>query len=165
MKCSIERLGAWLPVPVIALDRLPGRLIGLSMGMFVLIRSDFAADRPTVVHELEHCRQFWRGGLVLHMARYYLSRRYRLRAEVEAFRAELAACSPASRQGRLEESARVLAACYEIGLDESACRRILSGDLPTSGHVVSIQLPAHSEPLAPQTTSPVAARAADVSTD
>jgi len=164
MKCSIERLGAWLPVPVIALDRLPGRLIGLSMGMFVLVRSDFAADRPTIVHELEHCRQFWRGGLILHMAKYYLSRQYRLRAEVEAFRAELAACCPQSRQGRLEESARVLAACYEIDLDEAACRRMLSGDSLPDGPSGSRESPVRTESNSPLPTSPLAARAGDLPT-
>jgi hypothetical protein len=161
MKCSIERLGAWLPVPVITLDRLPGRLIGLSMGVFVLIRSDFAADRPTIVHELEHCRQFWRGGLILHMARYYLSQRYRLRAEVEAFRAELDACCDLSRQGRLEESARVLAACYEIGMDEAACRRMLDSDHAVPAHADVFEGATRSEPLASQAPSPIAARAAD----
>jgi hypothetical protein len=99
------------------------------------------------------------------MVKYYLSRQYRLRAEVEAFRAELAACCPQSRQGRLEESARVLAACYEIGLDEAACRRMLSGDSLALSPSGSFEAPVRTESNSPLSTSPLAARAADLPTD
>ena len=127
MKILLERLWKVLPVPVLAVERMPGRLIGLSMGVFVIIRSDFAADRPTVIHELEHCKQFWRGGAIIHMARYYLSRAYRLKVEVEAFRAEIAACEPHSAAARLDEAARALASGYRIDRDTEACLALLTG--------------------------------------
>jgi hypothetical protein len=127
MKILMERLWKVLPVPVLAVERMPGRLIGLSMGVFVIIRSDFAADRPTVIHELEHCKQFWRGGAIVHMARYYLSRAYRLKVEVEAFRAEIAACEPQNAAARLDEAARALASGYRIERDIEACVALLTG--------------------------------------
>jgi hypothetical protein len=127
MKILMERLWKVLPVPVLAVERMPGRLIGLSMGLFVIIRSDFAADRPTVIHELEHCKQFWRGGAIVHMARYYLSRAYRLKVEVEAFRAEIAACEPQNAASRLDEAARALASGYRIERDIEACVALLTG--------------------------------------
>jgi hypothetical protein len=127
MKILMERLWKVLPVPVLAVERMPGRLIGLSMGLFVIIRSDFAADRPTVIHELEHCKQFWRGGAIVHMARYYLSRAYRLKVEVEAFRAEIAACEPQNAAARLDEAARALASGYRIERDIEACVALLTG--------------------------------------
>jgi hypothetical protein len=133
MKLSIERLWRVLPVPVLAFDRMPGRLVGLSMGLFVVVRSDYAADRPTLVHELEHCKQFWKGGVLLHMVRYYLSRDYRLRVEVEAFRAELDACAPGERIARLDDAARALATGYHVGLDVHACRHLLTCSLPSAG--------------------------------
>jgi hypothetical protein len=144
MRLTFERLWRVLPVPVIALDRLPGRLIGLSMGLFVVVRTDHAADRPTIVHELEHCKQFWRGGAVAHMLRYYASRDYRLRVEVEAFRAELDACDPAERGARLDEAARALAGGYHVGLDVHACRHLLTCSLPSDG----------SWPISPTVASP-----------
>jgi len=127
MKILLERLWKVLPVPVLAVERMPGRLIGLSMGVFVIIRSDFSADRPTVIHELEHCKQFWRGGAIVHMARYYLSRAYRLKVEVEAFRAEIAACEPHTAAARLDEAARALSSGYRIERDVEACLALLTG--------------------------------------
>ena len=125
MKLTFERLWRVLPVPVIVLDRMPGRLVGLSMGLFVVVRSDYAGDRPTIVHELVHCRQFWRGGLLVHMLRYYASRDYRLRVELEAFGAELDACDADQRGPRLDDAARALASGYHVGLDVHACRHLL----------------------------------------
>jgi hypothetical protein len=133
MTLTFERLWRVLPVPVFALDRLPGRLVGLSMGLFVVIRTDYAADRPTIVHELEHCKQFWRGGALLHMLRYYASRPYRLRVELEAFRAELDACRPEDRSLRLEDAARALASGYHVELDVHACRHLLTCSPPSDG--------------------------------
>ncbi len=130
MRLSIERLWRVVPVPVIVLDRMPGCLIGLSMGLFVVVRSDYARDRPTMIHELEHCKQFWRGGVLLHMVRYYASRTYRLRVEVEAFRAELDACEPEERAARLDDAARALATGYHVGLDAATCRRHLTCSHP-----------------------------------
>ena len=163
MKITIERLGRWLPVPVVALDRMPGRLIGLSLGAFVVVRTDYADDRPTIVHELEHCKQFWRGGLVMHMVRYYISQHYRLRTELEAFRAELAACTDEVRHQRLEESVRVLSSCYQIGQDADSCRRMLSVDvrLPVEAALACLRHDApQSVSASTSTASPVAARSA-----
>jgi hypothetical protein len=143
MNLSIELLWGALPVPVLILDRMPGRLVGLSLGVVIVVRRDHAADRPTLVHELEHCKQFWRGGLLLHMLRYYASRDYRLRVELEAFRAELDACGPDERGARLEDAARALATGYHVDLDVPACRRLLAcshpfvASWPTSPRAVS----------------------------
>jgi hypothetical protein len=123
---ALARIWRALPVPIVVMQRLPGRLVGLSMGMFIIVRADHAADRPTIIHELEHCKQFWRGWGVLHMLRYYFNRNYRLQAELEAFRAELAACSAAQHPTRLDEAARALATGYHIGLDFDTCKALLS---------------------------------------
>ena len=168
MKLTVERLGRWLPVPVLSLDRMPGRLIGLSLGVFVVVRSDYAGDRPTIVHELEHCRQFWTGGLVVHMVRYYASQTYRLRTELEAFQAELRACPAHQFEQRLHESVRVLASCYEIGHDEHSCRQMLTSGLMIDdvAYGTPTTLPEHIAPLSIETRlSPLAARSADPSSE
>lgn len=125
MNARIYSLGGLVPVPVISVRRLPGRLVGICMGPFVIVARDYANDWPTVVHELEHCKQFWRGGLVIHFARYYLSRRYRLHSELQAYRAELEACHPVERALRLDESARALSSGYQLDLDTATCRALL----------------------------------------
>lgn len=157
MKIAIESLGKWLPVPVLILDRMPGRLIGLSLGVFIVLRSDHAADRPTIAHELEHCKQFWKGGLVFHMARYYLSRSYRLQAEVEAFQAELRACPPQVRPQRLQESARVLSGCYDVGVCETDCLHLLIGEPQAEWSLAHGLSEGHLNP----SPMPVAARSTD----
>ena len=126
VKIRFHSIWKILPVPLITLERMPGRLVGLCVGPFIVVREDYASDYPTIVHELTHCKQFWRGLALLHLIRYYGSRRYRLKAEIEAFRAELDACAPGERRQRLHESARSLASSYSLGLDTEACRLLLS---------------------------------------
>ena len=113
-------------MPVLIVPHLPGRLVGVCLGPAVLVRCDYGDDWPTIVHELEHCKQFWRGGVLVHFLRYYLSRRYRLEAEVQAFRAELDACDAIERRRRLDDAARALATGYGLRIDTRACRRLLA---------------------------------------
>jgi hypothetical protein len=125
MKIRIHSIWRVIPVPVIVLRRLPGRVIGISLGPVVLLQHGYHDDWPTLVHELEHCKQFWRGGTLIHLLRYLVDPKYRLRTEVEAYRAELAACPPAERQHRLYDSAHALALGYGLAVDARACRRLL----------------------------------------
>lgn len=125
MKIRIHSIWRVVPVPVIVVRRLPGRVVGISLGPLVLVRHGYHDDWPTLVHELEHCKQFWRGGALIHLVRYLADPRYRLRTEIEAYRAELAACPPAERKGRLYDSADALAFGYGLGVDARACRRLL----------------------------------------
>lgn len=125
MKVRVYLIWRLLPVPFFVVPRLPGRIAGVSLGLLVVLRHDFCDDWPTVVHELEHCKQFWRGGAVLHLVRYLADPRYRLRSELSAYRAELAACRPGERQDRLYHSAHALANGYGLGIDSRTCRRLL----------------------------------------
>lgn len=125
MRIKFYSIWKVVPVPVVTLAQMPGRLVGLCLGPMVLVREDYANDWPTVVHELTHCKQFWRGLAVIHLLRYYSSRRYRLHSEVQAFRAELAVCDPGERRQRLNDSARALATSYSLGVDVETCRLLL----------------------------------------
>jgi hypothetical protein len=127
MKLRLHTIWRIVPVPVLILRRLPGRIVGLSLGPVVLLRDDHHGDWPTLVHELEHCKQFWRGGALVHLVRYLASPSYRLRAELEAYQAELAACPPTERRVRLYDSAHALANGYGLGIDARACRHLLRG--------------------------------------
>lgn len=125
MRIRFHSIWRVLPVPVLIVRRLPARAIGISLGPVILLRRGYEHDWPTLVHELEHCKQFWRGGAVLHLVRYLADPRYRLRAEIAAYRAELAACPPAERTGRLYDSADALALGYGLGIPSRGCRRML----------------------------------------
>jgi hypothetical protein len=159
VKIHFHSIWKVLPVPVITVERMPGRLVGLCVGPFIVVRADYASDYPTIVHELTHCKQFWRGLTLLHLIRYYGSRRYRLRAEVEAFRAELDACAPGERRRRLHESARALATSYSLGLDTEACRMLLSSPPLSSPRREQAMRSAHLESMPMSMPMPMPARA------
>ena len=91
-----------MPVLIVVVPTLPGRLLGLSMGPIVVLEDSVAQDLGTLEHELVHTKQFWRNGLVLHFLRYWMSRNYRLAMELEAFRG-----IESSRGGRLRRTLRV----------------------------------------------------------
>lgn len=152
-----------MPVPVVALESLPGRLVGVCLGPVVVVRRDFLDDRPTIIHELTHCRQFWRGLTLLHLLRYYVSRRYRLESELEAFRAEIDACRGAEKGRRLLESSRALATSYGLDLDVATCHALLSSvDRDTGRRSAGIGSDGQSarELMGPDRRSSVAARVA-----
>ncbi len=118
MQIQWHRSDGWLPVPFIGMTRMPKTLIGVCLGPLVVIRASALTDYPTLVHELEHCKQFWRGGLIVHFLRYMLSQEYRLKAETQAFAAEVMACEEHERPARIQESARALALCYRLRIAE-----------------------------------------------
>lgn len=85
------------------------------------IHPDYADDAGLLAHELTHVRQWWRRPLS-HGKRYARSEVYRLNAEVEAFRAQLAAYPAEHRDYYLDRLAHRLATYYGFGLtpDEAA---------------------------------------------
>ncbi len=122
---SLKSIYGVIPVPIIASPWLPGRIVGLSLGFAVLVRDDYADDEPTLVHELVHCKQFFRSGGLLHFVLYFISTKYRLRTEIEAYRAEIDSCKADIAASRLEESASALAHGYRLKLSASQCKELL----------------------------------------
>jgi hypothetical protein len=76
----------FIPVPIVAGT---GLFIGQSYGFFVRIDPHFIDDEGFVAHELVHVRQFYRT-LGLHFFLYYLCKGYRYKAELEAYKAQVA---------------------------------------------------------------------------
>lgn len=112
-----------LPALVIHTDRMPSRFAGFAFGPLVFIRPGRRGDAGLLAHELVHVRQFYRT-LGLNGPLYLLSRRYRLRAEVEAFRAQLAK-SP----GMEKAFAQLLATRYRLGLSVEEAEERLGGHI------------------------------------
>jgi len=56
---------------------------------WIFIHPDHCEERSLIEHELVHVRQFYRT-LGIHIILYEISSNYRLRSEVEAYRAQLA---------------------------------------------------------------------------
>jgi hypothetical protein len=124
-------VGVPFAVPLIRTTWLPGKIVGLSLGFAVLLDPRYFTDEPTIRHELVHCRQFWRQGLVLHFLRYWLSKSYRLKAEVEAFREELACNNELSDPSGIEYEAHLndlassLSKCYGLPIAHAQARNLL----------------------------------------
>ena len=103
------------PAIVIYTDlMIPARFSGYSLGPIILIRPSHQWDRGLHKHELVHARQWWRGLGIGHALRYWLSRSYRLRAEVEAYREQLRWDSSPALAAKL--FARFLADKYDLGI-------------------------------------------------
>ncbi len=84
------------PALVLYTERMiPARFAGFTIGALVLIRPFYRDDAGLLVHELTHVKQFWRS-LGLSLLLYQLSKTWRLRFEVEAYRAQMA-CYPDDR--------------------------------------------------------------------
>ena len=69
-------------------DRLPQNSNGCANGPIIRIRPAYKGDEGLKQHEICHVHQWWRT-LGLHSLLYLVSKRYRLRAEVEAYRKQL----------------------------------------------------------------------------
>ncbi len=69
-------------------DRLPDGVGGCANGPLIRIRPKYREDVGIHEHELEHVRQWWIT-LGVHSLLYLLVRRYRLWAEVQAYRAQM----------------------------------------------------------------------------
>lgn len=98
---------------------IPARFDGYTVGPVVLVRPGTSA--ALLAHEQTHARQFWRwlgcNGLL-----YQVSRRWRLRLELEAYRAQLAV---AGLPAALPLSA-VLASHYDLDITQEEAYRLLT---------------------------------------
>lgn len=78
-----------IPVPVFWTDRfLKDWQGGVSCGFFCILRPKYKEDKGLLEHELTHCKQFYRT-LSIHVWLYKFSAKYRLSAEVEAYKKQL----------------------------------------------------------------------------
>lgn len=67
---------------------IPERFAAYARGPFVLVRPEHANDAGLIAHEKVHVRQ-WLRTFGLHPLLYAVSKSYRLKAEVEAYREQL----------------------------------------------------------------------------
>ena len=83
---KIYWLNRFIPVPAF---KGYGKHIGQSYGVAIRIAPEFFEDEGFIAHELTHVRQFYRT-FGSHAFGYYFSKKYRQKAEVEAYKAQLA---------------------------------------------------------------------------
>ncbi|WER44972.1 hypothetical protein CupriaWKF_11655 [Cupriavidus sp. WKF15] len=98
---------------------VPRGFDGFTPGPLILLRP--GASHALIEHEKVHVRQFWRSWGLMGV-RYLLSRRWRLRYEVEAYREQLRHSQP----GAARTLARLLATSYRLKITEDDAYRLLT---------------------------------------
>lgn len=86
----------------------------------ILMRPQRAGDAALIAHEQTHCRQMVKEGTVRFWWRYFTSRDFRLAAELEAYRVQLA-LNPSG----LDTMADYLARHYWLGITSQQARALL----------------------------------------
>lgn len=98
---------------------VPRGFDGFTPGPLILLRP--GASQALIEHEKVHVRQFWRSWGLMGVL-YLLSRRWRLRYEVEAYREQLRHSPP----GAARYMAHVLASRYWLKITEEEAYRLLT---------------------------------------
>ncbi|MFS8975930.1 hypothetical protein [Cupriavidus necator] len=101
---------------------IPRGFDGFTPGPLILLRP--GASDALIEHEKVHVRQFWRSWGLMGVL-YLVSRRWRLRYEVEAYREQLRHSPP----GAAHALARFLAGKYRLKISEADAYRLLTQDL------------------------------------
>lgn len=86
----------------------------------LLIRPERANDKALLAHEAEHARQMRAEGVLRFWFMYVFSREFRLDAELEAYRVQIAA------GGSQELCAQALATKYFLGITVAQARELLA---------------------------------------
>lgn len=126
---------------------LPEGVGGEARGPLVRIRPEYRADQGIHAHEIEHVRQWWTLGLLAvvmiaalpsaasfaplgflaHPLAYALWRRYRMWAEVQAYREQMRHPDRHGGLLTLEDAAERLAnPRYRLGITPTEARRLLA---------------------------------------
>lgn len=106
----------FIPVPVFYTNWfIPNRYGAISLGFFVLIRPEYKGNTALLEHELQHCRQFWRT-LWVHAPLYFLSKRYRLYAECDAYAVQI------KYGGSYDWAIQMLTNYYNLNISEREAR-------------------------------------------
>jgi len=99
-------------------NKLPNEHAGKSNAFIIRILKSHKDDKGLLEHEKIHVRQFWRNPL-FHGLRYQLSRSYRLKAEVEAYREQL------KYGADIDRLSWFLCEKYDLGLSFDEAKRLL----------------------------------------
>lgn len=98
---------------------------GRALGPIIVIDPKYKDDRGLLAHEQVHVRQFWRTW-GLHPLLYRASKRYRLAAELEAYRVQLKYAE--DKEASARRFAGFIAGRYGLAISvEAAYRLIVNG--------------------------------------
>ena len=90
---------------------------------FIRIKPEKKGDEPLLAHEMTHVEQFWRNPLGLIW--YKISKKYRLRSELEAYIAQLACYHLSERDAKAWQFAGFLSTRYGLDITQGAAKLLL----------------------------------------
>ena len=85
---EIRYLFSWLPCPIFFTKRFTGKYEAKSWGVFACV-SNGQNDEGRIRHELKHCEDFYRYGLIGMFLLYTFSKKWRLFFELRGYSEEL----------------------------------------------------------------------------
>ena len=100
---------------------IPDKFAGLTLGPFIFIRPSHKGDTGLLEHEKVHARQFWRT-LGLFSIGYALSKRLRLKYELEAYKEQLKYYAVDKKPA----FASFLATKYDLDITQEEALKLLS---------------------------------------
>lgn len=100
---------------------IPDKFAGQTIGPFIFIRPSHKGDKGLLEHEKVHVRQFW-STLGLFGIPYLLSKKYRLKYELEAYKEQLKYYSTDKRS----LFAHFLATKYNLDITQEEALKLLS---------------------------------------
>lgn len=112
------------PLTFISESFVPEGSAACARGPVIFIRPSFSGDDGLYRHEIEHVKQ-WFVSLGAHPILYALSKRYRLWAEVKAYRVQLK-----SSPGKENLFAGFIATKYRLDISKEVAKSLLTDDLP-----------------------------------
>jgi len=118
----------WLPAPVFYTDMIEP-WGGKQILFLILIHPKYRDDAGIHQHELEHVEQAWKLALIGHSLAYLLSRKYRLWAEVQAYRRQIAVYGTGAA---IEFAVNALVNKYDLQITETEARELLTNPTGSS---------------------------------
>jgi len=115
----------FIPIPVIYTERFVP-MAGRSYGIFILIKPEHKGNEAIIAHELVHCKQFYRT-FGIHGILYNISDKYKLKAEIEAYRETIRVKGYKDKRGSAW-IVRTLLNDYDLNVTKEEVEALLYGE-------------------------------------
>jgi|LSQX01.1.fsa_nt_gb hypothetical protein len=91
---------------------------GITLGFIIIINEDYKNDKCLLEHEKVHVKQFWNNPLFCML--YLISKKYRLKSEVEAYKKQIECGANPDRM------AQFLCEKYNLNITFDEAKKLLS---------------------------------------
>lgn len=118
-------MNIYCPAIVFYTDYLPADSRGCANGPIIRIHPQYKDDKGLLEHEAEHAHQWWKT-LGLYSLLYLFSKKYRLWAEVAAYRVQLQYPPATDNPEYIDNYAGAISRKYNLDITPEAVRKLLT---------------------------------------